>query len=264
MEAPSTRKWGKVEIAADLRNQINHDDYEEGDKLPTEEAMRETYGGVSRGTVRAALDILTGEGLLLSKRPHGHFVRGRRRMTHRPQSDLQVRPSDAPKDSFLTELAEEGREPAQTIAVEIVKELPKPVADRLKLPEGENAVVRRRVRSLEGEPFLTNDSYFPLSIAQGTDAMSPVDVARGINRVLADAGHVQVRATDEFIIRMPTPDEQHRLELAPGTPVAVQYTTGFDRNGKPLRVAETTLPGDRHIIVYERPGLPDPEVDEGQ
>lgn len=257
--APSKGRVGKAEIASDLRNQILGGDLQTDDKLPTEAALTEKYG-VSRGTAREALLILVGEGLVVARRPHGYFVRGRQRMTHRPQSDLVVRPDDVPKDLFLEEQAKAGRTPTQTIDVAIVTP-PAEVAERLKLAEGEHAVVRRRVRYLEGEPFLTNDSYFPLSIAQGTDVMSPEDLARGANRVLADAGHVQVRAVDEITVRMPTPDELHRLDLVPGTPVACQFTTGYGPDDRPIRVAVTVLPGDRHVIVFERDGFPNPDED---
>lgn len=256
---PQRRRVGKAAIATDLRNQIIHGDLDEGDQLPTEAVLRDLYQ-VSRNTVREGLAILVGEGLIVSRRPHGYFVRERRRMEYRPQSDLTVRPDDAPQDVFLTELADAGRTPTQTIDVGIVCP-PADVAKRLALGDHEHAVVRRRIRFLEGEPYMTNDSYFPLDLAQGTAILSPQDIARGANRVLADAGHVQVRATDEFTIRMPTPDEQHRLALGPGTPVARQLTTGYDRHDKALRVAVTILPGDRHVIVLDRPGLPDPEDD---
>lgn len=135
------------------------------------------------------------------------------------------------------------------------------VAQRLGMVKGDLTVLRRRTKYLEGEPFLINDSYFPLSLVQGTEIMSPQDIARGANQVLAEAGHVQVRATDEITVRMPTTEEQQRLDLTPGTPVAYQVTTGYDRTGRALRVAITVLPGDRHVIILERPGLPDPEQD---
>lgn len=61
-----------------------------------------------------------------------------------------------------------------------------------------------------------------------------------------------MRAVDELYIRMPTPDEAARLALGPGTPVAYHVATGFTQAGRPVRVAVTVLPGDRHVITYER------------
>ncbi|WP_460704656.1 GntR family transcriptional regulator [Myceligenerans halotolerans] len=251
-------RMGKQVIADQLRQKILSGELAEGDKLPTEVELIKTYD-VARMTVRDALGILINEGLIQTVRPHGTFVRTRRRMQYRPQSDLVRRTDDASRVGFLTDQEKAGRAPTQTIEVAIVRP-PQDVAERLLLGPDDVAVVRRRLRSLEDEPFLTNDSYFPLDITQGTPIMHPQDIARGANQVLAEHGHVQVRATDEFTVRMPTPDEQHRLDLAPGTPVAYQLTTGYGPDDKPLRVAVTVLPGDRHVIIFERPGLT-PEED---
>lgn len=56
--------------------------------------------------------------------------------------------------------------------------------------------------------------------------------------------------------RMPTPDETRRLNLGPGTPVAYHICTGFTEADQPVRVVLNVLPGDRHIIAYERAAFP--------
>ncbi|MFD2024035.1 MULTISPECIES: GntR family transcriptional regulator [Promicromonospora] len=250
-QAPSI----KARIADDLRRKIVDGELAPGDRLPTLVTLTEAYK-VAPMTVREALGILKNEGLVISRGRHGTIVRDLQRMTYRPQSDLTLRPDDVAKDLFLSEQESDGRRPTQTIDIAIVQPPPE-VADRLPLADGELAVVRRRVRYLEDEPYLTNDSYFPFSIAEGTEIMSPDDIARGANVVLAEKGYVQDYARDEITVRMPTREEQQRLALMPGVPVAHQVTTGYDRNGRALRVAVTVLPGDRHVIVLERPGIPD-------
>ena len=40
-------------------------------------------------------------------------------------------------------------------------------------------MVRRRVRSLEGEPYYLNDSYYPYELVSGTELMSPADIPQG-------------------------------------------------------------------------------------
>jgi DNA-binding GntR family transcriptional regulator len=141
---------------------------------------------------------------------------------------------------------------------------PAEVAERLQLKPDEPAVARRRVRYLDGEPYNTNDSYFPLGLVQATEIMHPGDIARGTNQVLTDLGYEQVRAFDEFYVRMPTPDEALRLQLGLGTPVACHICTGITADDQPVRVAINVLPGDRHVIVYERakPYEPDPDPDD--
>ncbi|WP_454859603.1 GntR family transcriptional regulator [Promicromonospora soli] len=252
-QAPSI----KGRIADDLRRQILNGELAPGDRLPTLATLMDLYE-VASMTAREALGILKNEGLVVSHGNRGTFVRDLKRMTYRIQSDLIERPDVVAKDLFLTEQETDGRRPTQKIEVTIVQPPPE-VAERLPLADGELAVVRRRVRYLEDEPYQTNDSYFPFSIAEGTEIMSPDDIARGANLVIAEKGYVQAYARDEITVRMPTREEQQRLALTPGVPVAHQVTTGYDKAGRALRVAITVLPGDRHVIVVERPGIPDPE-----
>ncbi|MFE3016699.1 GntR family transcriptional regulator [Streptomyces sp. NPDC059256] len=238
------------QIADALREQIADGTLASDAKLPTEAELRARYE-VSRETVRKALGLLVNEGLVISARPQGHFVRRRQPMVFRPQAEFRKRPYSPEMDAFRTEFSEEGREPRQEIEVAIV-DPPAEVAKRLRLEPGELVAVRKRVRYLDGEPFNINDSYFPLSIVRDSEIMRPEDITRGANEVLADLGYRQVRALDEIYIRMPTPDETHRLDLSPGTPVGYHVVTGHTAEGMPVRVAISTLPGDRHVISYER------------
>jgi GntR family transcriptional regulator len=238
------------QIADALRGQIDTGRLAPGAKLPTEAELRDEYA-VSRETVRKSLALLVNEGLVVSARPQGHFVRRRQPMVFRPQAEFRKRPYTPEMDAFVTEFSAEGREPRQEINVAIV-EPPEEVAKRLQLEAGALVVVRKRVRYLDGEPFNTNDSYFPLDIVRDSEIMRPEDIGRGGNEVLAELGYRQVRALDELYVRMPTPEEVHRLDLGPGTPVGYHITTGHTAEGKPVRVAITVLPGDRHVISYER------------
>jgi DNA-binding GntR family transcriptional regulator len=238
------------QIADELRGQVNRGELAPGARLPSEAELCQEYGA-SRTTVRAALATLANEGLIESESGRGSFVRQRRHLVYRPQEEFRPRPVSPEMDQFMTERASEGRKPSQTIDVAIVTP-PADVAQRLHLAEGAPAVVRRRVRSLDGAPYYINDSYFPLDLVSGSEIMSPTDITRGANKVLAALGHDQVRALDEVYVRMPTPDEVHRLALGPGTPVALHVVTGFTADGQPVRVALNVLPGDRHAIVWER------------
>lgn len=238
------------QIADALREEIADGTMAPGDKLPTEAELREQYD-VSRETVRKALGLLVNEGLVISARPQGHFVRRRQPMVFRPQAEFRKRPWSPEMDAFMTEFSAEGREPRQVIEVAIV-EPPAEVAKRLGLEAGDLVAVRKRVRYLDGEPFNINDSYFPLALVRDSEIMRPEDIGRGANEVLAELGYRQVRTLDELYVRMPTPDEAHRLDLGPGTPIGYHIVTGFTEAGKPVRVAITVLPGDRHVVSYER------------
>ncbi|GAA1778307.1 GntR family transcriptional regulator [Luedemannella helvata] len=237
-------------IASAIRTKITSGELAPGEQLPTEHEIAEQYG-VARQTVRNGLALLVSEGLIVSQRPRGHFVRRREHMIYRPQAESRPQPASPEMDRFCQQITEEGRTPTQTIDVSLIA-APADIAQRLELDEGTLIVARRRVRSINGEPVNINDSHFPLEIVKDSEIMSPADIPRGTNQALADLGYAQDRAIDEYYWRMPTPEESHRLSLGAGTPVVMHIVTGYTVDGRPVRCTRNVLPGDRHMIVYER------------
>lgn len=241
-------------IADDLRKRITDGTLEPGARLPTEAEIAKAWD-TSRTTAVQGLRVLVNEGLIQADRPRGYFVRRRRPMIYRPQAEFRKRPLSPEMDIFLTQMAQEGREATQQIEVSVIQP-PREVRDRLQLEEGELVVVRRRTRFVDGVPYNINDSHYPRDLVQDSEIMDPHDIARGANVVLAELGYEQVRALDEFHARMPTPEEADRLQLGPGTPVVLHICTGYTQAGRPVRVVTNSLPGDRHVITYERTRSP--------
>lgn len=106
------------------------------------------------------------------------------------------------------------------------------------------------MRLVDGVPYQLADSYYPRDIAEGTPIVEPGDITIP-GGLLAAVGHEQVRYRDELRARMPTKDEATRLNLMAGTPITQHLRTGFDKEGRPVRVIQTIVPGDRHVIVYD-------------
>jgi DNA-binding GntR family transcriptional regulator len=246
------------EIADDLREQINDGRLGPGAKLPTQEQLAEKWlvprgkKKESRGSIRRALDELVYEGLVVSRRPLGMFVRDRRRILIRPQEEFGRQFSPV-ADYYMGTVREQGGEPSQTIDAARVYP-PAIVAEKLRT-SGEVVAVRRRVRSVDGERYDLNDSYYPLTVVDGTEAINPDDVPRGINRVLDEHGYRQTVMTDEYVWRMPTRDEADRLEIPPGTPVLEQVVTGYvgeTTDAQAVRCVVSIYPGDRYRLSYER------------
>ncbi|MFF9901722.1 GntR family transcriptional regulator, partial [Streptomyces longispororuber] len=187
-------------IADDLRAQITDGSLQPGDRLPTEAEIAARWE-TTRSTAVQGLKLLVNEGLIVSERPRGYFVRSRQPMVYRPQAEFHKRPLSPEMDQFITQMAEEGREASQHIEVQ-VEAPPRKIRERLQLGDDELVVVRKRVRYIDGVPYNSNDSYFPLALVQGSAIMHPADIARGANAVMSELGHEQVRALDEFHIRM--------------------------------------------------------------
>lgn len=244
--ATSQPKYARIADA--LRSRIVSGELVAGDRLPTEAELGEQYDS-ARSVVRQALAVLIAEGLIRSARTLGHYVRGDERIRYRPQQEWRPVPDSPEMDRFMEDWRE--RNPSQVISVEIATP-PAVVAERLELAPGELVVIRRRVRSLNGVPWNTNDSHYPLELVQGSEIMDPTDVPRGTNQVLTDLGYETVRAIDEIETRPPTPEEAARLDLEAGTPVAMLRTTGYTSENRPVRCTLNVLPGAYHVIMYER------------
>jgi GntR family transcriptional regulator len=105
------------QMASDLRILIASGELKPGSPLPSEAALGEQYG-VSRPTVRRALQTLEQEGLVSAHVGRGRVVRGRRAMVYRPQQEFESRRSST-MDRFTTALAAEGRQPSQSIEVAV-------------------------------------------------------------------------------------------------------------------------------------------------
>lgn len=61
------------QIAEDIKKKIQTGEYKENEQIPTETELEKIYG-VSRITVRKAMEILVGEEILIRKRRMGTFV----------------------------------------------------------------------------------------------------------------------------------------------------------------------------------------------
>ncbi|MEV0147700.1 MULTISPECIES: GntR family transcriptional regulator [unclassified Nonomuraea] len=236
-------------MASELRKAIYSGVLGPGAQLPTEAQLMEDHG-VSRNTVRLALGELVNEGLVTRTPRRGTIVRDRRPLLIYPQRELEPQPSGELREAFAFAVTQEGRAPSQLIEVLTVTPVEE-IASRLELADGELAVVRRRLRFVDGQPYNTNDSYFPRDLVANSEIARPGDIARGANRVLEELGHEQVRVIDDIWARMPNQEEAERLQLELGTPVVVYVRVGYDRADTPVRVAVSVLPADKHLIRYE-------------
>src|SRR5829696_2470999 len=205
-------------IAAELRHAITTGELPPGSQLPTEQELGDRYK-VSRNTVRPALGLLVNESIITSTPVRGTFARDRMTVTyHASRAEAADRPDDWHTDAYFTEVRQQGRQPSQRFDTRI-DPASLAVAQRLRVEEGEAVVVRRMIRSVDGEPWSIQDSSYPMDIAQEAGLLAPHDLPGGTVRAMAEHGHVEVGYRDELTTRMPTPEEAQTLDLAAGVPV---------------------------------------------
>ncbi|HEY0698087.1 MAG TPA: GntR family transcriptional regulator [Micromonospora sp.] len=240
------------QLASMLRGQIQSGELAPGDRFPTEGELSGRYG-TSRNTVRLALDVLRNEGLVVSQRGRGSFVRSEPRMRYYASltgSRRKRLEADGRRDTFSQQIEAQGKTPRQVSTVEIVP-ADAEIAAHLGIQAGESVAVRRRVMYADDQPLQLGDSYYPLAIVQDSKIMDRADITEGTDQVLEDLGHVPTRYEDEISWRMPSAEEATKLHLGPATPVGRLLRTSFDQNDQPIEVYQVILPGDRHVLLYE-------------
>lgn len=215
-----------------LRNDIMTGQYEHGDALPGENALAEKYG-VSRVTIRRAMEKLYSEELIRRVRGSGTFVR---QSIH-----------SAPITASLSHFFEHAEWLARNTAVKLLKleYIPAPavIAEALEVEPRAPVQHSVRLRSMDGQPFMVLDTYLP------EWAASRYDIAELENRSLHMAlrrGGVRFAAADYAVTAVAADAVMSdHLEVPVASPLLCIAWTERDVSGK---VAE-------YLVTYARPDL---------
>jgi GntR family transcriptional regulator len=209
--------------------------------------------GVARMTVRSAIRLLQDEALVVSEHGKGVYVRRRPPVRRLASDRFARRHRKDGKAAFLVE-AEQARSLPTVDRIEVYEAVPPlDAAERLKLSNGAETVVRSRRYLLDGRPMETAISYIPVDLARGTPIAYPNPGPGGIYARLEEQGHVLERFNEEVTARMPTPDEASALNLPPGVPVIHLVRTAYDMDGRAVEVCDTVMAADAYVLSYELP-----------
>lgn len=218
-----------------------------GSELPSEAELMAEHG-VSRNTIRRALDALEAQGLVTSSQGSRRIVRD----THRWQWSMSEweRAHSYDGDAWANTIRAQGGEPYNDIQITTIA-APEEVAKALRIEPDTPIQARFRVRSVNGEPHQLCNSYFPPFVTDNNELFwKPGDL--GVpGGLLAATGHKQARWHDALSARMPTDEEVQALRMPPGTPMLVHTRTGFDAEDRPVRYMVTRMAADRVEISYD-------------
>jgi GntR family transcriptional regulator len=122
-----------------------------GDKLPTEAQIERRYG-ISRSTIRQALNSLAGEGIVERIQGKGTFVSPPKRR-HTPLLT-----------SFTENMLSQGHMPSHRVLASSVVSAPQAIAARLAVDEGAACRFLRRLLLTEQEVIGVAETWLPLAV----------------------------------------------------------------------------------------------------
>lgn len=136
-----------VQLKTLIRDKIAHNEWKPHEALPGERQLMETYG-LSRTTVRQALNELVSEGALYRRHGKGTFVAPRR-----------LEQSLGTLMGFAEELRERGLSPQVHVLSAGMRRAPVDAAQALGLPEGSEVATIQRVVSVDLYPLFVDRTY---------------------------------------------------------------------------------------------------------
>ena len=216
------------------------------DKLPSERELEKKYG-VSRTTVRLALQELENEGYIYRRHGKGTFV-----------SDLTKQTANlAGVYSFTEEMKKIGKRPQTKVLSFEQEEADKRLARALQLSLGESVFKVSRLRLADNEPLMVETSYLPvktfISLTQEQLEQKP------LYDIFSEDFEQKIRLADEeFYASIATEEDAEVLEIHLGAPVLHLVRTTYNMKNEVIEYTISVAKADqfhykvRHLRNQEK------------
>ena len=211
-----------------IHDKIESEELKEGDMIPSENELQKIYG-VSRATVRKAIELLVYDGLMDKKKGKGTFVKRRK-----IEEQLPV------LKSFTEEMA--GRDAYKKVISVAYTKVPSGVNTRLKLPPDSLVLSLKRLMLVDGSPLGILHSFIPARFELSLDE----DYTKSLYRIL-EKGGIRLKEADQTIeVRMATHEETGLLGLDVPCPTLVIRRLAYSVNHELVEYVEGVYRGDRY------------------
>ena len=221
-----SRKQPLYDQLVDILREKILNEMQPNDLLPSERELTERYG-LSRTTVRLALQELENLGLVYRRHGKGTFV----------ASNGAQATNLSQTYSFTEQMRKLGRKPATSIIEFSTIEASKYYAMRMNVHIGEPLFKMKRLRSADDVPMMIERTFLPV---RNFMSLTREDLEHtALYDVIERKYHEKIRvAEEEFFASIARPEDARQLGIREGSPVLDLVRTTFnDRN----EVIEFTL-----------------------
>ncbi|WP_164716041.1 GntR family transcriptional regulator [Streptomyces sp. WAC 06738] len=226
----ATQYW---DVAEQLRTLISQGSYPNGTRLPAEDKLAVQYG-VSRPTLRLALEQLQNEGLLDKRHGSGNFVRW--------PADRLIYPGIA----RMTD----GHDLNTFVSRTETKADPS-VAALLEIEQGDTVIAYTYLARRGTRPRSLTHAYVPARLAaliSPNRSLHPW--GHDIRQQFAESGVRLASSTERLIARLPTSTEARTLQISPRGTVLVVGRTLIDVAGRVVEASVVVIPGQCAEAIF--------------
>jgi GntR family phosphonate transport system transcriptional regulator len=229
------------QIADELRQNIRHDIYQVGDRLPTEMQLAERFG-VNRHTLRQAIGLLRQEGVVRVDRGRGTFVVS-------PVISYPIGKRVRYNDS----LKAQGFHPNVKVLQTVEMIATGTIAETLEVQEGSPVLLLERLSLADNQPISLCSSYFPgHRVPAFLQHLSPESVS--ISMLMKEYYNFDhLRRITRISAQPVKPQDAQLMELPLSAPILMVQSVNINQYGEVIEYGITRFRGDRMELVFETP-----------
>jgi len=221
------------QIAKHFLDAIESNDIAPGRQLGNEIELARKFG-VSRPTMRQAIQTLVSSGLLVRK----------------PGIGTTVLPGVITRPVRLTSLADDlkkdGQQPVTTVLLNRVIPAPAHVSEQLHMAPAQPTVHLRRLRALHGQPLVIMENYLPADLLD----LHTTDFSNtGLYQALRAVGVHPKVARQRISARAGTIEECQVLDEPPNSAVLTMDRLTHSDTGRPIEWAQHIYRPDRYAFT---------------
>jgi DNA-binding GntR family transcriptional regulator len=227
------------QVTAQLEAAIDAGELAPGDRLPNEIELAESLG-LSRPTMRHALEELVGKGLLMRRRGYGTEVANTE--VHR-RVELT---------SLYDDLDAAGQHPTTEVLALDPARVNAAVATAIGADGSTPLVYIERLRYADGQPLALMHNWLPPAYADvSTDQLA----SDGLYRILRSRGVQPQVAKQRISARTASQHEARLLKIRRGQPLLAMRRTAYDADGQPIEFGDHLYRAEGYAIevtVFDR------------
>ena len=226
-----------------LRERLDNHVLDAGEKLPSEAELCKSYG-VSRITVRRAIDELVEEGYLEKKQGKGTFVTKKR---------AAIPVMSISENATVGFSGRYGQDSGRLHSIVISKKEYKANRNEqkmLNLEEGDEVLVLTRLMILDDKPWMIDRATYsakryPGFLEQIEDGVSTYNI------MCEQYGVRMRRAYREITLAYTTNEQAKMLGCAPSAPLFKTFKVVYDEQGLPVHMSSTYTQADNVVLTVE-------------
>ena len=221
------------QLANEIKAQITSGELHQNEQLMTEMEMSRTFG-VSRITVRKALELLVEEDILSKRQGVGAFVTGKKLVRSMNVMMGFTQTCEANGQKATSQLLFAGLNDARPADVEL-----------LGVKEGEAVLSLRRLRFCDGVPVMVEEVRMQRSFAY----LLGEDLTGSLHKLLAENGVKVVKGVKNINIGYATKEESSLLGVGEGAALLLQRDVSYDENGQAVYRSKSVINADRYTCT---------------